>query len=67
MYISVGTTLILQPDSSHSFVREPDHAMLPAGPGLYNLRPLSRLTQQVCQRPGIPMSHSYMLDWGRLH
>lgn len=48
MYSAVGTTLILQPDSAHTFVREPDHPMLPPGPGLYTLRPPSRLTMQVC-------------------
>ncbi|KAK9862875.1 hypothetical protein WJX84_009025 [Apatococcus fuscideae] len=52
MYGAVGTTLILQPDSAHTFVREPDHPMLPPGPGLYNLRPPSRMTMQVAEAIG---------------
>ena len=43
MYYFLGKMFVLQPDEEHSFVREPDHPMLPPGPGLYTLQEPSML------------------------
>ena len=43
MYYFLGKMFVLQPDDGHSFVREPDHPMLPSGPGLYTLQEPSKL------------------------
>lgn len=43
MYYFLGKMFVLQPDDDHSFVREPDHPMLPPGPGLYTLQEPSKL------------------------
>lgn len=45
MYYFMGKMLVLQPDQDHTFVKgEPDHPMLPMGPGLYTLREPSLLS-----------------------
>ncbi|BDA46183.1 probable phospholipase A1 PLIP3, chloroplastic [Coccomyxa sp. Obi] len=45
MYYFLGKMLVLQPDQDHTFVKgEPDHPMLPMGPGLYTLREPSLLS-----------------------
>ena len=43
MYYFLGKMFVLQPDDEQSFVREPDHPMLPPGPGLYTIHEPSRL------------------------
>ena len=43
MYYFLGKMFVLQPDDQQSFVREPDHPMLPPGPGLYTIHEPSRL------------------------
>eukprot|EP00197_Chlamydomonas_leiostraca_P006399 CAMPEP_0202865660 /NCGR_PEP_ID=MMETSP1391-20130828/6282_1 /ASSEMBLY_ACC=CAM_ASM_000867 /TAXON_ID=1034604 /ORGANISM="Chlamydomonas leiostraca, Strain SAG 11-49" /LENGTH=781 /DNA_ID=CAMNT_0049545523 /DNA_START=38 /DNA_END=2383 /DNA_ORIENTATION=- len=56
LYYFVGRIMVLQPDSWHSFVLEPDHPMLPAGPELYTLANPAQRPPTVCivDRPPAP-------------
>ena len=47
MYYFLGKMFVLQPDKEQSFVREPDHPMLPPGPGLYTIHEPSRLASRA--------------------